>query len=81
MDDSQKEKKIDALIGAIDKAYHHLGWLMWRGFLIGLMSGLGATIGVAITLAILGFFVRQLGGLPVIGDWFLQLNDALPGRR
>ncbi len=70
-------ESLDRLVRAVDKAYHHPGPLVWRGFLIGLASGLGATIGVALVLALFGFLLRELGGLPFIGDWLQGVGDNL----
>lgn len=78
--DEEKEKSIDRLIASLDKAYHNPGQLAARGFLMGLMSGLGATFGVAIVVGIIGLLVRQFGGLPVIGDWLNDLGRILPKR-
>ena len=78
--DEEKENSINRLIGAIDKAYHNPSQLVWRGFLVGLMSGLGATVGVALVLAIIGLLIRQFGGLPVVGDWLNELGQILPKR-
>lgn len=80
LSEQEKQKHVERLIRAIDKTYHHPGYLMWRGFLIGLASGLGATIGVAIVLALSGFILRELGGLPVVGDWLNSIRSSLPGR-
>lgn len=79
LDPREKEgmENLDRLVKAIDRAYHHPGPLVWRGFLIGLASGLGATIGVALVLAILGFVLRELGGLPFIGDWLQGVGNNL----
>lgn len=75
---SDDQERFDQLVTALDKAYHHPGHLVWRGFLIGLASGLGATIGAALVITLAGFILRQLGGLPFIGDWLNELNRALP---
>jgi hypothetical protein len=40
-----------------------LGWMI------------GATLGFTLFLAIVTFVLRQLGGLPIIGDFFAQLID------
>lgn len=48
---------------------------------MGLLSGLGATVGVAIVIALLGFLIRELGGLPVIGDWLNDVGRFLPKSR
>lgn len=79
--DEDKVKRFDQLVAVIEKTYHSPGNLMWRSLLVGLLSGLGATFGVAIVLALLGFMLRELGGLPVIGDWLNDVSRILPGRR
>lgn len=76
-DEKEGIKNLDRLLRAVDKAYHHPGPLVWRGFLIGLASGLGATIGVALVLATFGFILRELGGLPVIGEWLQGVGDNI----
>ncbi|KKU43820.1 MAG: hypothetical protein UX60_C0016G0007 [Berkelbacteria bacterium GW2011_GWA2_46_7] len=78
-EEEKKSEHVERLIAAIDKTYHHPGYLAWRGFLIGLASGLGATVGVAIVVGIVGLLIRQFGGLPVIGDWLNDLGRILPG--
>ncbi len=75
-----KSQHVERLIAAIDKTYHHPGYLAWRGFLVGLASGLGATVGVAVIVGIVGLLMRQFGGLPIIGDWLNGLGRILPGR-
>ena len=78
--DKEKAQRLDDLLDAIDKTYHHTGRLAWRGFLLGLASGLGTTIGVALVLTILTFLLRELGGVPVIGQWFNSVGAILPKR-
>lgn len=51
--------------------------LFLRQFFLGLFSGLGATLGVTIVLAILSYLVHLLGGVPVIGQWFSRLGNYL----
>lgn len=76
--EDEKLEHIERLIAAIDKTYHHPGYLAWRGFLIGLASGLGATVGVAIIVAVISILIKQFGGLPVIGAWLNDLGQILP---
>ena len=75
-----KSQHVERLIAAIYKTYHPPGYLAWRGFLVGLASGLGATVGVAVIVGIVGLLMRQFGGLPIIGDWLNGLGRILPGR-
>lgn len=74
MDQQEKDKVLDRLASAVDKAYNRPGMLMWRGFLIGLASGIGGTIGIAIIIVLLTLLVGQLGGIPIIGE---ALRDLL----
>ena len=49
----------------------HPGKLLWVNFLIGIARGLGSTIGLAIVLGILVYFMQNLItlNLPLISDW------------
>lgn len=80
MDQNPKQDKVEQLVIALEKVYQRPGLIMWRGFLLGLFSGLGATIGVALVLGILGMLIRQFGGLPIVGDWLNGLDQILPKR-
>lgn len=55
-----------------------------NNFLGGIFWGLGATIGLAIVLAVLGFVVGRLDWVPVIGniisDSFNQAIETAPRR-
>lgn len=77
----EEQANIRRLIAAIDKAYNKPKELIWRAFLVGLLSGLGATVGVAVILAVLGLIVKKLGGIPVIGDWLNNVNEVFPRSR
>ena len=81
MTDTEKEgmRNLDRLVRAVDKAYHHPGPLVWRGFLIGLASGVGGTIGVAIVVGLLTLLVGQLGGIPIIGEALRDLLRTISG--
>ncbi|MBI4947983.1 hypothetical protein HY844_00265 [Candidatus Berkelbacteria bacterium] len=71
-------EKIDQLVKAIDRAYGSKKRLMLRGFVWGLFSGLGATLGVAIVVALLTLFIQAFGGVPFIGSVLQELSDYLP---
>ena len=62
-------KTLERLARAVEKAYQEPKRLMMRGFLLGIATGLGATVGVAVILAILGSIIRMFGGLPWLTDW------------
>lgn len=48
----------------------------WDGFIGGIGWSFGATVGFAIISTILVLILRQLGGLPVIGDWLASVVQA-----
>lgn len=76
--DEKSQANLERLLRAIEKIYHTPGYLLWRSFIAGLASGLGATIGAAIVLALIGFLIRELGGLPIIGQWLTDVGRILP---
>lgn len=45
-------------------------------FLMGLAYGLGATLGVAVLLAIVGFILSKIQLVPVIGGWLSEVINA-----
>jgi hypothetical protein len=49
--------------------------IMWNNFLGGISWGLGATIGVSVILAMLGFIVSKLDLVPVIGTFVSNIMD------
>lgn len=50
--------------------------LLKRGFYSGVGWAFGATIGFAIISTILVFFLRSVGGIPLIGSWIATIVDA-----
>lgn len=48
-----------------------------RGFLQGIGWIFGATIGFALVIAIISFLLAKLGGVPVVGQVFANLLDAI----
>lgn len=77
MDEEKQDKAMLRLAMAIEKAYHNPGFLIWRGFLIGLASGIGGVIGVAFIIVLLGLMVSSLGGVPVIGEALRDLFNVI----
>lgn len=48
-------------------------------FLAGLFTGLGATVGLAIVLTLIGYLIGQLQPIPIIGSWVSGIvNEATP---
>lgn len=68
---------IRAFYNAIEKAYGNWGYLIARSFVSGIFIALGATLGLAILIAIFGYVLGQLEVIPLIGDFFSRINDFL----
>lgn len=51
----------------------------------GIGWAIGATVGFALLISILGFILSQLGGLPLVGGWFARIievtNKALEAKK
>ena len=77
------DKLLVGFVRAMEKAYGSWKYLAGRSFVAGIFTGLGATVGVAIVLLIIGYILKWLGVIPVVGDFFKQLNQfissSLPG--
>ena len=50
----------------------------WINFQAGLYHGVGATVGVALAIILIGFLVYLLGGLPFIGTFLRDLQQNVP---
>jgi len=72
-----KEKLLISFLIALEKAYGNWGYLAGRSFVAGIFVGLGATIGFALVIVIIGYILNALGVIPVIGDFFKQLNEFI----
>lgn len=85
--DSNKinDKLLVGFVKALEKAYGSWTYLAGRSFVAGICVGLGATVGVAIVVLIIGYLLNWLGVIPVVGDFFKQLNEfissALPNNQ
>jgi len=68
---------INRLVLALDRAYHRPGLLLWRSFLQGVMTGVGATVGTAIVLSVAAFTFSAIGGLSLLRPALNQLSDYI----
>ena len=60
------------------RQYTRLSWRnLGKSFALGMATGLGATVGLAILIAILSLIVKGLGGMPVIGMWIGSLTKYI----
>lgn len=73
--DIKDEIVLSKLTKAIHLVYEHPKKLFFRQFLLGLFYGLGATIGVAIVIALVGYILELLGDIPLIGDWINRISN------
>lgn len=47
-------------------------------FVAGLFSGLGATIGLALVITLIGYILSRIQPIPIIGSWLSDIiNEAL----
>lgn len=72
-----KESSLLAFTRAVDKAYGSWGHLISRSFVSGIFIGLGATIGFAIVVVVIGYILSALGVVPIVGDFFTALNEFI----
>jgi len=68
--EEELKTSIDQLIRTTERSQSY-----WRSFLHGVVAGIGGTVGVALVLAGLGWFLRHAAVIPVIGHW---LSDLTP---
>ncbi len=62
--------------------------ILWHNFLGGIAWGLGATVGVAVILALVGFFISKVNYVPIVGNVVSEIvqfveknNDKLQKQR
>lgn len=69
MPELEKEKlnKLERLVAVLPKIYPPMWELLFRSFLQGLFTALGATIGLSIFIAIISFILGRLGLLGELG--------------
>lgn len=78
--DTHQQNVIEHLVSAIDKVYLSKRHVLFRGFLYGVAYGMGATLGIALLLVLFGVIVHQLGGLPFIGQYLIDINQHIQNR-
>ena len=58
--------------------------MLFHNFLGGIATAMGATVGFAIVIWLVSLILHQLGGLPIVGNFFASIvdatNDALKAR-
>lgn len=72
-----ERQTLERLVVAVDRAYSHTGRLLWRSFLQGLMSALGATVGTFLVLGVTGYLFQKLGGPALIQQMISNLSQSI----
>ncbi len=75
--DQEKLEKIAEDLDIIADASAVHARTLAKYFVFGIFYGLGATVGLAIILAILGLAIKLFGGLPVIGNFIAGFGKYL----
>lgn len=70
-----QDEKIDNLISVLEEQNRKNGLIY--SFFHGVMSGLGATVGVAIVLGVFGYLLRELAVFPKLAD---HIRSLIPTR-
>ncbi len=72
-----ENKALETLAKNVEKIARGGMGIYFRYFFLGICYGLGATIGVALVLAVAGYVLRSLGVFSFIGDWINGIKDSL----
>lgn len=75
------EKAVLNFLQIAEKYYGDWKTLMLRSFVSGIFTALGATVGFAVIIWVVGGILNQLGVLPVVGEFFKDLNHLLQSYR
>ena len=74
------DQTLDRLVRAVEKAYNKPGQLMWRGFLYGFMTAVGATIGTAVIISLSAYVFNILGGVKYITNNISSFADQVTSK-
>jgi hypothetical protein len=75
--DQQMLDRLDQVVKLLRNQYKLSEKTLFKSFVHGLLVGLGATVGLTVTFAILGWLLRVLGAFPLVGNWFIELGNYL----
>jgi hypothetical protein len=74
---AKSDPTLNKLVVAVDKAYNRIGYMMWRAFLQGVMSALGAAFGTFVILGVLAFLFRELNGISYFHTFVNSLSTTV----
>ena len=71
------EERLDKVIDLLENQNEISQKTLFKSFMHGVLVALGASIGITIVLAILGWILGILGAFPIIGGWFIELGNNI----
>ena len=74
---SPHEASVDRLVHALDRAYHRPGLLLWRSFLQGFMTAVGAFLGTFLVIIGSGYVLHSLGGYNLFKPLITEFQNTL----
>ena len=74
---SPHEASVDRLVEAMDRAYHRPWLMMWRSFLQGMMTGVGAGLGTVLFFAFSVYLFNVLGGVQLLRPILNNFEEGL----
>lgn len=63
------EKKLKLIFGVLEKTYPPMKVLLFRSFITGLFTALGATIGLSLVLALVTYLLGVFQAIPALGGY------------
>ncbi len=71
------EASFDRFILALDRAYHRPWLMMWRAFLHGMMSAIGAAVGAVLIVVLTGYVLNRLGGVELLRPLVNRVQEMI----
>lgn len=75
----KNDLSLNQVIRSIEKVYPSTGKMIWRSFLHGLFTALGATIGLAIVISIVTYIITKANFIP--REYRQGIEQVLPEDR
>lgn len=72
-----EDASFDKLVQAIDRAYHRPWTMMWRSFMHGIMTAIGAAVGWILILILSGLLFQALGGVQLFQPLLEKMEEAI----
>lgn len=72
--DQDLNQKLDQIIVELRQLNYVNRRNIVRKFFLGIAQAFGATVGLAVVIALLGALIKALGGLPLIGSFLITFG-------